>query len=175
METKNHLAIVLAVGLIIVALFLALNSKSNVVMGQNALQRDTISTSGTSTLTVDSNKAEVYVKIVTLEKTAQESKNRNSQASGNVIKALKKEGIKDADIETSQFSISQKYDYQEVMNTPVRNTKQVLVGYEVTNILKVTTQNLEKAGKLIDVVYSRIIFNHPANCPFNCTISINGI
>lgn len=151
METKNHLAIVLAVGLIIVALFLALNSKSNVVMGQNALQRDTISTSGTSTLTVDSNKAEVYVKIVTLEKTAQESKNRNSQASGNVIKALKKEGIKDADIETSQFSISPKYDYQEVMNTPVRNTKQVLVGYEVTNILKVTTQNLEKAGKLIDV------------------------
>lgn len=150
METKNYLAAILAVGLVIVALFLALNSKSNAVMGQNGLQRDTISTSGTSTLTVDSNKAEVYVKIVTLEKTAQESKNRNSQASANVIKALKREGVKDADIETSQFSISLKYEYQEVIDSPIRNAKPVLVGYEVTNILKVTTQILEKVGKLID-------------------------
>ena len=101
-------------------------------------------------MTVDPNKAEVYVKILTLEKTAQESKNKNSQISGNVIKALKKEGVKDKDIETSQFFISPKYDYEEIVEPNLRKSKQILIGYEVTNVLKVTTQDLEKAGKLID-------------------------
>ncbi|MBI2656614.1 SIMPL domain-containing protein [Candidatus Woesearchaeota archaeon] len=150
METKNYLTTVLAVGLIIVALLLALNSKSNVIAGQNGLQKNTVSVSGTSSLTVDPNKAEVYVKIATLEKTASESKNKNSQISGNVIKALKKEGVKDKDIETSQFYIAPKYDYEEVIEGNLRKSKQILVGYEVTNVLKVTTQDLDKAGKLID-------------------------
>ena len=151
METKNYLTTILAVGLVIVALLLALNSKSNVVIGQNGLQRNSVSVSGTSTLTVDPDKAEIYVKIATLEKTAQDSKNKNSQISGNVVKALKKEGVKDSDIETAQFNIYPKYDYEEVPQIPVRNPKQVLAGYEVDNVLKVTTKDLEKIGRLIDV------------------------
>ena len=150
MEQKNYLTTILAVGLVIVALLLAVNSKSNIAASQNDLQRNTLSVSGTSTLTVDPNKAEIYVKIATVEKTAQESKNKNSQISINVIKALKKEGSKDKDIETSQFFITPKYDYQEVVENNLRKSMQILVGYEVTNILKVTTQDLEKAGKLID-------------------------
>ena len=151
MEQKNYLTAILGIGLVAVALLLALNSKSNVVVGQNGLQRNTVSVSGTSTLTVEPDKVEIYVKIVTLEKTAQDSKNKNSQISSNVVKALKKEGVKDSDIETSQFNIYPKYDYEHVPEVPVRNPKQVLVGYEVDNVLKVTTKNLDKAGRLIDV------------------------
>ena len=151
MEKQNHLTIILAVGLVLVALFLALNSKSNIAASNNGLERNTLSVSGTSTLTVEPNKAEIYVKIVTLEKTAQESKNKNSQISSNVIKALKKENVKDKDIETSQFVIYPKYDYQEVTENNLRTSKQILLGYEVTNVLKVTTQDLEKVGKLVDV------------------------
>jgi len=150
MEQKNNLAVVLGIGLVIVALLLAFNSKSNVVVGQNGVQRNTVSVSGTSTLSIAPDKAEIYVRVVTVEKTAQDSKNKNSLISSNMVKALKKEGIKDSDIETSQYSIYPKYDYQE--NTDARKpAQQVLTGYEVANVLKVTTKELEKAGKLIDV------------------------
>lgn len=151
MEKSNYLTTILVAGLVIVAILLALNSKSNVIVDKNGLQRNTVSVSGTSTLTIEPNKAEVYVRIVTLEKTAQESKNKNSQISSNVVKALKKERIKDKDIETAQFTISPKYDYEEFNEGFSRKSKQVLLGYEVTNVLKVTTQDLEKVGKLIDV------------------------
>jgi len=148
---KNYLTIVLAAGLVIVALMLAINSKSNVIVDQNGLQRETVSVSGTSTLTVDPNKAEVYVRIVTLEKTAQEAKDRNSEISKKVTDALKKLSVKDKEIETSQFNIYPKYDYEEVIDINVRKSKQVLLGYEVIHVLKVTTQDLEKVGKIIDV------------------------
>jgi uncharacterized protein YggE len=149
---KNYLTAILGVGLIVVALMLAFNTKSDVIVDQNGLQRNTISVSGASSLTVDPNKAEIYVKIVTLEKTAQEAKNRNSQISKQVMDALKKEGVKDKDIETSQFNIYPRYEYEEAITPDFnRPSKQVLIGYEVTNVLKVTTLELEKAGKLVDV------------------------
>ncbi|MBI2653681.1 SIMPL domain-containing protein [Candidatus Woesearchaeota archaeon] len=150
MKKTNYLTAIPAIGLVVVALFLAINSKSNVIVDQNGLQRETVSVSGTSTLTVDPNKAEVYVRIVTLEKTAQEAKNRNSEISKKVTDALKKLGVKDKEIETSQFNIYPKYDYEEVIDINVRKSKQVLLGYEVIHVLKVTTQDLEKVGKIID-------------------------
>ena len=67
-----------------------------------------------------------------------------------MVRALKKEGVKDKDIETSQFSIYPRYEYEEVVEINLRKSNQILSGYEVVNVLKVTTQDLEKAGKLID-------------------------
>lgn len=149
---KNYLTAILGVGLIVVALLLAFNTKSDIIVDQNGLQRNTISVSGASSLTVDPNKAEIYVKIVTLEKTAQEAKDRNSAISKQVMEALKKEGVKEKDIETSQFNIYPRYEYGEMITPDFRvPSKQVLIGYEVTNVLKVTTLELEKAGKLVDV------------------------
>lgn len=148
MEKNNYLTTILVAGLVITAIVLALNVKTQ---PSNTEEKNRLSVSGTSTLTVDPNKAEIYIKVVTLEKTAQESKNKNSQISGNVVKALKKEGIKDKDIETSQFSIYPRYEYEEVVELNVRKSNQKLVGYEVTNVLKVTTLELEKAGKIVDV------------------------
>lgn len=147
MEKGNYLATILVIGLAIVAIILASNIKTNALQEE----KNSVSVSGTSLITVDPNKAEIYIKIATLEKTAQESKNKNSQISGNVIKALKKEGIKEKDIETSQFSIYPKYEYEEITEINLRKSNQILVGYEVINVLKVTTQDLEKVGKLIDV------------------------
>ena len=149
MEKNNYLTAMLVAGLVIVAAVLALNSKMQGVVN-GVEEKSRVSVSGASSLTVEPNKAEIYVKIVTLEKAAQDSKNKNSQISGNVAKALKKEGIKDKDIETSQFYINPKYDYEEITDTNSRKSKQILVGYEVVNVLKVTALDLDKAGKLID-------------------------
>ncbi|MBI2657157.1 SIMPL domain-containing protein [Candidatus Woesearchaeota archaeon] len=149
---KNYLTSILGIGLIVVALLLAFNTKSDVIVDQNGLQRNTVSVSGTSSLTVDPNKAEIYVKVVTLEKTAQDAKNKNGQISKQVMDALKKEVVKDKDIETSQFNIYPRYEYEEIITPDFRvPSKQVLIGYEVTNVLKVTTLDLEKVGRLVDV------------------------
>lgn len=147
MKKDNYLVTILAVGLVIAAIVLALNAKTSSLAQE---EKSKVSVSGTSSLTVEPNKAEVYVKIYTLEKTAQESKNRNSQASGSVAKALKKEGIKDKDIETSQFFINPKYEYEEISENSQIKTKQVLTGYEVVNVLKVTTRDTDNAGRIID-------------------------
>jgi uncharacterized protein YggE len=134
---------ILAVGLVIVALILALNSKqTTVVSGQDI--RNTISVSGDSELTVDPNQAEIFVNIETLEETAKESKDENARISKDVTDALKKAGVKEKNIETTQFSISPRYQYN-------RNTqKSDLIGYAVTHVLKVTTTDLDKVGNYVD-------------------------
>lgn len=147
MEKGNYLTTILVAGLVIVAVVLALNSETE---ESDIEEKSRISVSGTSSLTVDPNEAEVYARIVTLEKTAQDSKNRNSEVSKKVTDALKKAGVKSSDIETSQFSIYPKYEYEEVVEINLRKSNQVLIGYEVVNVLKVTTQDIDKAGKLID-------------------------
>ena len=123
MEKTSYLTTILAVGLVIVAIVLA----SNIKTGTSQEEKNRLSVSGTSTLSVEPNKAEVFVKIVTLEKTAQESKNKNSQVSSNVMKALKREGVKEKGIETSQFYIAPKYEYEEIIEVDLRKSKQILV------------------------------------------------
>ncbi len=146
MEKSNYLSTILAIGLVIIALVLAIGIKTKSIEDKNKL-----SVSGSSTLTVEPDKAEVYVNIVTLEETAQQSRDKNSEITANVIDTLKKEGIRDSDIETSQFSIYPKYEYEDIIEVNIRKSKQVLVGYEVVNILKVTTEDLDKAGRIIDI------------------------
>lgn len=147
MEKRDCLTTIPAVGLVIVAIVLALSFNAKTDAKE---EKSKIIVFGASALTVDPNKAEIYVKIITLEKTAQESRNKNSQIASSVTKVLKKEGVRDKDIETSQFFISQKYEYEEITEAGSRKSRQTLIGYEVTNILKVTTQDLDKAGRLID-------------------------
>ncbi|MAG91273.1 hypothetical protein CMO83_01190 [Candidatus Woesearchaeota archaeon] len=147
MGKENYLTTILVVGLVIVAIVLASSSNTSVSSQE---EKSKVSVSGSSSVTVDPNKAEVYVNILTLEKTAEQARDENSQISSDVTKALKKEGVKDKDIETSRFTISPRYEYEDVIESGLRRSKQILVGYEVSNVLKVTTQDLEKVGNLID-------------------------
>ena len=124
-KQTNYLTTILAVGLIIVAIVLAANNNTQTVSNE---ERNRVSVSGTASITVDPDKAEVFVKILTLEETAQESKNENSRISSKVMRALNNEGVKTKDIETSQFSIFPRYEYEEVVENGVIKSKRVLVG-----------------------------------------------
>ncbi|MPN47107.1 26 kDa periplasmic immunogenic protein [bioreactor metagenome] len=62
-----------------------------------------------------------------------------------IIAAIKKEGIKAEDIKTNDYSINPKYDYD-------KNTgRSSIVGYTVSNILKVTVKDIMKVGQVIDI------------------------
>jgi uncharacterized protein len=140
---QNALTIILAVGLII-ALFILASGSSQTINVSPQDFRNTISVSGRSELTVDPDQAEIFVNIETLENTAKESKDENARVSENVRKALKKAGVKENNIETTQFRINPRYEYN-------RNTqKSDLTGYTVTHVLKITTLDLDKVGDYID-------------------------
>lgn len=144
-KKDNTLVNILAVGIVIIALVLAFGSKSSVnISGSGQAQQNTISVSGQAEMTVDSDQAELYVKIETTKTTAQEAKDENSETSESVESALRREGVKKEEIETSRYSIHPKYDYNRVTG------KSTLVGYTVTNVLKVTTNDMDNIGELID-------------------------
>ncbi|MBI2134670.1 SIMPL domain-containing protein [Candidatus Woesearchaeota archaeon] len=144
MEKSNStLMVVFIAGIILIAVILVLNQgQTKIITGGE--QQNAISVSGNANLQVEPDQAEVYVTIETSDEKAENAKNENAAISGNVIKSLKKEGIKDEDIETTSFYISPRYkwDYER--------QEQVLTGYTATNTLKVTTKDVDNAGKVID-------------------------
>ncbi|NQV09093.1 SIMPL domain-containing protein [Candidatus Woesearchaeota archaeon] len=131
---------ILVVGLSLTAIILAAGSKST----STTEVRNTLASSGNSELTVAPDKAELYLKIETLEDTAADSRNANAEITDDVIKTLKKKGVSADDIETSRFDLYKK----EIWN---RNTNLMdFQGYQLTHVLKVTTEKLDNVGSLID-------------------------
>ena len=104
--------------------------------------KKTISATGTYTMTVDPDKAEVYLSIQTEGKTATEVKDGNARKSTAVYDSLRGIGISTKDIETTQNYLQPQYDYTDGKST--------LKGYIYINTIKVSTLDLDKVGVIID-------------------------
>lgn len=98
-----------------------------------------------------SDTAEVDAGVVTQAATASQAMGQNSAAMEQVLKALTALGIADRDIHTTNVSI-----------VPVRAPQQTgrqqlspVVGYEVTNQVRVRVRNLAALGRLLDTLVSR--------------------
>jgi uncharacterized protein YggE len=104
----------------------------------------TINVAGTGEITVTPDIAYLYLGVVTDKPTTIEAQNANSIAMNKVIAAIKNEGILDEDIKTNDYSISPKYDYDKNTGTST------LVGYTVSNTLKVTIKDITKVGRVLD-------------------------
>jgi uncharacterized protein len=108
----------------------------------------TISVTGTAATKVNPDLLNVRFGVETQQKTAKEALEQNSSLMNAVIEALKKAGISESEIGTSNFSIQPVYDYY---NEPLTNrNKQELIGYRVSNIVSVETKNLDLAAAIID-------------------------
>jgi uncharacterized protein YggE len=75
--------------------------------------------------------------------TAAEAIRQNAAKMTQVIAALRKAGIPEKDIQTSNLSVSPQYVYQE--NLPPR-----LTGYQVSNQVTVTSHDMDRVGQLVD-------------------------
>jgi len=98
-----------------------------------------------------SDTAEVDAGVVTQAATASQAMGQNSAAMEQVLKALSALGIADRDIHTTNVSI-----------VPVRAPQQTgrqqpspVVGYEVTNQVRVRVRNLAALGRLLDTLVSQ--------------------
>ncbi len=79
-------------------------------------------------------------------KTAREALDANSAAMTEVIRAMRKQGVAERDLQTSNFSIQPRYVYPK----PRNEKPPEIVGYVVRNGLTVRVRDLDDVGKLLD-------------------------
>jgi len=112
-------------------------------------ERGILVVSGTGTLSISPDIAEIYMGVTTENRSAWEALQENSKKMNEVISRLRSAG---AEVETSRFSIYPVYSYKNHEGEPV------LKGYRVTHTIRVRT-DVESAGKLIDLAVSSGVNN----------------
>jgi uncharacterized protein YggE len=94
--------------------------------------------------------AMVTVGVTKRAATAREALTENNIAMLAVINLLKQLGIKEEDIQTSGFSVSPAYQYDNQNQQPPK-----IIGYDVSNQLTVIIRKLEDLGSILDQVVSK--------------------
>jgi uncharacterized protein YggE len=140
-NTTTILNIVLIVGIVAIALVLALNP-GIISKQQTPEQKNTISVTDTGKITVDPDKAEIYAGVLTEGKTAEEAQQLNADKMDKIKAALKNIGVADADMETTNFMVNPKYDWTYSSGK--------IIGYEASHTLKITTTEINSTGKIAD-------------------------
>lgn len=116
---------------------------------QSASQPHTISVTGEGQSKAAPDEAQLSAGVVTQAATANAALSANRQAMNAVFATLKKQGIPDREIQTSDFSVLPQYDTGKDGNGPQR-----LIGYQVSNNVSVTVDDLSKLGPDIDALVS---------------------
>lgn len=104
---------------------------------------NTISFSGEGKVTAKPDVAVVGVVIFTEAPTAKEAEQLNTPKSKAVIDFLKKQGIDEKDIETTEYQVTPQYSY------PERELPRVK-GYQAYQSLEVKIRDINKAGLIVD-------------------------
>ena len=103
---------------------------------------ETLTVSGLAKLRLTPDRAAFTVSVETSSTTVEESVKQNNAKVAQVIAALKKAGATDKEIQTTNFSV---YPQQEF----VENKRPRVVGYQVSNSLTVTRDNVSDAGRFL--------------------------
>jgi uncharacterized protein len=115
---------------------------------EHAVKR-TVTVSATGEVSAVPDVARVSAGVVTEAATAGRALDQNSAAMSALIKALKAEGIASEDLQTSNFSVSPRY------NRPERGEIAEITGYQVRNQVDVTVRKLDTLGVLLDLLITR--------------------
>ena len=106
----------------------------------------TISLSGHGEVKAVPDMAVVTTGVMTQGATAAEALAANTTAMTALFAALKDAGIAEKEMQTSNFMIQPRYDYNDGKQPPI------LVGYDVSNTVTVTVHKLDGLGALLDKV-----------------------
>ncbi len=131
-----------AVFVILLVAFLAIGSYVVVNTPNLGLGKQTISVIGNSEASAIPDIVSVYINIETLDKSADDSKNANSDITDKVIRELKYLGFRESEIETIYFNIYEDFSWE--------NGRQESKGYKTVNQLKIKIADNDLIGKVID-------------------------
>jgi uncharacterized protein YggE len=134
-----------------VSLFLAATSAPSLtprgtlaVDSSGTAPEHTISVSGTGTVTLMPDVADLQLGVLTSRPTVKAAQADAAVAMTRILAALKALGIDDKDIQTSNVSLQPTYDYSSGMNPPR------ITGFQMSNSVTVTIRDLDKLGDAID-------------------------
>lgn len=91
--------------------------------------------------------ASINLGVMTEGKTAAEAMQANATRMSAVMASLRKAGIADRDIQTSNLNLNPQYKYQE-------NQPPLLIGYQASNNVTITVHDLKKLGAAVDASVS---------------------
>jgi uncharacterized protein YggE len=108
--------------------------------GASAAVSRTITVTGTGTITTVPNQAEFSFGVSTNAHTAEQALAANASRMNSVIGALKRLGLRPADLQTAEISLTP--------NTNQAGTS--IIGYSASNTVTATTEAITKAGAIVD-------------------------
>lgn len=91
--------------------------------------------------------ATINLGVMTEAPTARAAMQGNAEQMNKVVAALKKAGLTDREIQTSQLNLSPQYHYEQ--NLPPK-----LTGYQASNTVVITVRDLAKLGQVVDATVS---------------------
>lgn len=103
-----------------------------------------ITANATKSKYVSPDTATISFTIETQDKNSQKAVEENNKKVKTLVEVLKQQLAENETIKTSNYNLSQNYEYNSVLKKNIHN------GYIVTNTLTVTLKDTAKTGKLID-------------------------
>lgn len=116
------------------------------VQAASVAMTKTIQVTGKGEMTIQPDVAYVTVGVTTQASTSQEAQSQNASMMAKIKAALQAKGISQEDLQTIQFSSYPRYEWEK--------DKNVLKGYQVEHLLRVTIRDLESIGQLLDAATS---------------------
>ncbi|MEO5928116.1 MAG: SIMPL domain-containing protein [Patescibacteria group bacterium] len=111
-------------------------------IGKAVIDRDTITINGMGKVTATPDLALVTLGVYSDGSTVATVQQANTTKMNAIIAALKQMGIKDADIQTSNYSLQPKIDWSA--------STQRVIGYTLSQTVTVKVRDLTKAGDVLD-------------------------
>lgn len=130
----------------------AMMAKHHSMINSLSQTEHTISVTGIAQTTVTPDLLVIEFGVETNGDSAKSVLDLNSNLLSKSISNLKSLGISEDNLSTSQFSINPLYDYYQDKETG-RHTSE-LIGYQVSNILLVKTDQLDSAAEILDSAVS---------------------
>lgn len=109
----------------------------------------TISVAGEGTATAPPDMATIHTGVVTQAAQANEALAANNAALRKILDVLQDHGVASKDIQTSNFNVQPEYK-----RGPRGEQQREIIGYRVTNQVRVQVRNLPSLGKVLDSLVS---------------------
>ena len=128
-------------------------SFGRVVSGKTAfamvqrVEGKTLTVTGTGKASAPPERVILKFSVITRASTALEAQRLNAEKMSSVVEALKKAGLTGENLETVGYQLNPVYEY------PSKRSP-IIVGYECSNTLKVTLDDVGRAGEIIDLAVS---------------------
>ncbi|WP_017754356.1 SIMPL domain-containing protein [Calidifontibacillus oryziterrae] len=147
------------IGIVVMAiLFITLNSltsSTNAYANESELSKKTISVNGEYSVKVAPDIAYIDIAVNTFNEDAKKAQELNKHQMNKVMEQLKNLGLEEKDIRTTDYRIQPRYEWKNVEKKNNQGgietiREQILIGYEVINNIRVTVNDFQKVGTIID-------------------------